>query len=145
MLDPPNSTEMRFIAGADDLTGIGYVADTAYLQWVQAIVVNHWERFAPKPALAATLWMAVKHKTVYHSAAFDGDHIVARTAIKGLRGVRAVFLTVFVREEILLAQIESTWVCIDRGTRKPKMLGNEVIEAFGLNRTSSANASDHRP
>ncbi len=58
------TTEMLVSAGSDDLTQMGYFADASYLRWVQAVVIMHWERFAPPAALASTLWIAVRHKIV---------------------------------------------------------------------------------
>ena len=37
------TTEMPIIITTDDLSDIGYAADTAYLKWVQAVVITHWE------------------------------------------------------------------------------------------------------
>lgn len=123
-------TELPIFVATADLSEIGYVADTAYLKWVQAVVIKHWERFAPSADLASTLWIAVRHKISYHTAGIACDIIVARTSITRLKGVRAIFTTVFCREETLLAEVESTWVCIDSATKQPKALGPEVLRAF---------------
>jgi len=124
------TTEMRVVAGAEDIGPIGYVVDEAYLRWVQTVVLMHWERFAPAEARASTLWVAVRHGIQYHAPAARGDHITARTAIRRLRGVRAVFSTVFGREDTVLAEIESTWVCIDRASLSPKAIDPQVLAVF---------------
>ena len=105
---------MPIIITTDDLSDIGYAADTAYLKWVQAVVIKHWECFAPAEALASTLWIAVRHKVRYRTAGVAADRIVAKTSIKRLKGVRAIFTTIFYRDSEVLAEVESTWVCIDR-------------------------------
>ena len=126
------TTEMLVSAGSDDLTQMGYFADASYLRWVQAVVIMHWERFAPPAALASTLWIAVRHKMSYWAPGTMRDDIVARTKITRLKGVRAVFVTVFCREDTMLAEVESTWVCLDSVTKQPKALEAAVLQAFQI-------------
>ena len=126
------TTEMPIIITTDDLSDIGYAADTAYLKWVQAVVIKHWECFAPAEALASTLWIAVRHKVRYRTAGVAADRIVAKTSIKRLKGVRAIFTTIFYRDSEVLAEVESTWVCIDRTTKQPKALDSEVLSNFHI-------------
>jgi hypothetical protein len=51
----PTKTEMPITLVLQDLSAIGYVETSAYLNWVQAVVIKHWERFAPEAAQASTL------------------------------------------------------------------------------------------
>jgi acyl-CoA thioester hydrolase len=106
----PITTEMPVELDAQDLTPTGYIDTTAYLRWVQAVVITHWERFAPETAQASTLWIAVKHKISHHAAGSADDVIVASTRIKKLKGVRALFFTTISSKDKQLAEVESTWV-----------------------------------
>ncbi len=135
----PIITEMLVKLDARDLTRSGYIRDStpsgyidtaAYLRWVQTVVIRHWERFAPETARASTLWIAVKHKISHHSAGSADDAIVASTRIKRLKGVRAIFVTTLSSKDKRLAEVESTWVCLDSITKLPKALEPELLYLF---------------
>jgi acyl-CoA thioester hydrolase len=127
----PITTEMLVELDAHDLTPTGYIDTAAYLRWVQAVVIMHWERFASETAQASTLWIAVKHTISHHAAGNADDTIVASTRIKRLKGVRALFVTTLSSQDKRLAEVESTWVCLDSITKLSKALEPEVICLFG--------------
>jgi len=85
----PTTTEMTIELTARDTTAIGYIDTSAYLRWVQAVVIMHWERFAPQAVQATTLWIAVRHLIAHHAPGRAGDALTATTRIKRLGGVRA--------------------------------------------------------
>ncbi|MBB5712644.1 acyl-CoA thioesterase [Sphingomonas xinjiangensis] len=123
-------TEMPIELVAQDLNAIGYIETAAYLKWVQAVVIKHWERFASEAAQASTLWIAVKHVISHQAAGHASDALVARTQIKKLKGVRALFVTTVSNGETRLVDIESTWVCLDSITKLPKALDPDVVRLF---------------
>jgi acyl-CoA thioester hydrolase len=127
----PITTEMLVELDARDLTPTGYIDTTAYLRWVQAVVVMHWERFAPETARQSTLWITVKHTISHHAPGSADDAIVASTRIKRLTGVRALFVTTLSGKDKRLVEVESTWVCLDNITKLPKALEPEVLCLFG--------------
>ena len=60
-----------------------------------------------------------------------GKHMQpARTWIKRLRGVRAIFVTTISCGGRELAEVESTWVCLDSATKLPKALEPDVTRLF---------------
>jgi acyl-CoA thioester hydrolase len=130
MRTDPTTTDMPIKLVAQDLDSIGYIDTAAYLRWVQAVVIMHWERFAPEDAQTSTLWIAMRHIVTHRAPGRISDVITARTWIKRSRGVRAVFITIFMRDEQQLAEIESTWVCLDSVTKLPKALDPDVVCLF---------------
>ncbi|MBB5712923.1 acyl-CoA thioesterase [Sphingomonas xinjiangensis] len=130
MSDASTTTEMLIEVMPRDLNSAGLIDTAAYLRWVQAVVIRHWERFASKAAQDSTLWSAVKHVVSHEAAGRHEDHLVAHTRIKKLKGVRALFITTVTSGEKLLAEIESTWVCLDSSTKLPKALDPEVVRNF---------------
>ena len=131
MVTEPITTEMPIELAAQDMTLTGYIDTTAYLKWVQAVVIRHWERFAPQDAQTSTLWIAVRHVISHHAAGRADDAVVARTRVTRLRGVRALFFTTLSSKEKRLADVESTWVCLDSVTKLPKALERDVVRLFG--------------
>jgi acyl-CoA thioester hydrolase len=126
----PTKTEMPIKLVPQDLSTIGYIETAAYLKWVQAVVIKHWERFAPEAAQASTLWIAVRHVISHHAPGLAGDSLTASTWIKRSRGVRALFVTTISCGNKRLADVESTWVCLDSATKLPKALDADVVRHF---------------
>jgi len=45
----------RYVVAIDpaDIDFMGHVNNASYLKWVQAAVINHWQRFAPAEAVTS--------------------------------------------------------------------------------------------
>ena len=67
---------------ADDIDEMGHVNNAVYLKWVQAAVLSHWRRVAPKEVAAAHLWVALKHEIRYLHPAFLNDHVVVKVVLR---------------------------------------------------------------
>jgi acyl-CoA thioester hydrolase len=115
---------------ADDIDEMGHVNNAAYLTWVQAAVLYHWRRFAPREAVTAHLWVALKHEIKYMHPAFLDDHVVVKVALQRLLGPRAFYKTWIHHGEDLLAEVESCWCCLNSMTRKPVRLASDIAAHF---------------
>ena len=114
----------------DDIDFMGHVNNANYLKWVQAAVIDHWRRFAPEAALAAYQWIAVKHDITYRKPAYLSDALVAVVVLDRLQGARAFYSTVIKRGEETLADVRSSWCCIDPLTHRPVRLQEDIVEIF---------------
>ena len=114
----------------DDIDHMGHVNNSVYLQWVQEAVVKFWETVAPPEAVARHLWIALAHEIKYRRPAFLDDLVVADVVAEGVAGARAVFTTVIMRGEEVLAEVKSTWCCLDSVSRRPARLARDVIARF---------------
>ena len=123
-------SELTIAVQPDDIDHLGHVNNAVYLQWVQAVVVQHWTRLAPSEIVRRRLWMAQRHEITYRRPALLGDPVVATTWVESYRGTRARFRTLVRRGTDVLAEIQSTWVCIDAVTRRPMKIGDEVGGVF---------------
>lgn len=115
---------------ADDIDEMGHVNNAVYLTWVQTAVLRHWRRLAPKEAVAAHLWVALKHEIHYLHPAFLNDHIVVTVVLKQLRGARAFYETMINRGDEELVEVESCWCCLDSVTKKPVRLARDIVARF---------------
>ena len=59
-----------------DIDFMGHVNNANYLKWVQAAVIDHWQRLAPAEAVAGHLWVALKHEITYRKPAFLDDDVL---------------------------------------------------------------------
>ena len=113
-----------------DIDFMGHVNNASYLKWVQAAVISHWQRLAPPDAVAAHLWVALKHEITYRKPAFLDDDVVATVLLKKVQGARAFYETIIKRGEDVLAEVTSSWCCLDAETLRPSRLARSVIDRF---------------
>jgi len=113
-----------------DIDFMGHVNNSVYLEWVQEAVVAYWRRVAPAEAVTGHLWVALKHEITYRRPAFLDDRIVAQVVAEGVQGARAFFSTLITRGEEVLAEVKSSWCCLDAATLRPARLARDVVRRF---------------
>ena len=114
----------------DDIDFMGHVNNSVYLTWVQEAVIAYWRRVAPAEAVAQHLWVALRHEITYRRPAFLEDNVVAQVVAEGMHGARAFFHTLIKRGEDVLAEVRSSWCCLDAATRRPARLARDVVRMF---------------
>jgi acyl-CoA thioester hydrolase len=114
----------------DDIDFMGHVNNAVYLKWVQESVIAYWQKVAPADAVASHLWVALKHEISYRRPAFLKDTIVADVIAEGMEGARAFFRTVVRRGEDVLAEVKSSWCCLDATTKRPARLARDIVARF---------------
>ncbi|WP_010186785.1 acyl-CoA thioesterase [Sphingomonas sp. PAMC 26605] len=115
---------------AADIDFMGHVNNASYLKWVQDAVVSHWQRFAPSEALATHAWVALKHEITYRKPTFLDDEVIATVLLEKVQGARAFYETVIKRGEEVLAEVKSSWCCLNVETMRPARLAQGVIDRF---------------
>lgn len=114
----------------EDIDFMGHVNNSRYLNWVQEAVLEHWRNLAPPDAVAQRAWVALKHETTYRRPAFLDDVVVANVVLESIHGARAFYETVIKRGEEVLAEVKSSWCCIDAQTLRPARIGNDIAAYF---------------
>jgi len=119
---------------AADIDHMGHVNNAVYLRWVQDAVVRYWTETAPPEAVAAHLWVALKHEITYRAPAFLDDQVIAGVVAESVQGARAFFTTMIRRSgdlgEQVLAEVKSSWCCLDAATLRPARLAKDVVARF---------------
>jgi acyl-CoA thioester hydrolase len=113
-----------------DIDFMGHVNNASYLRWVQEAVISHWQRIAPADAIAAHAWVALKHEITYRKPAFLNDEVIATVLLEKVQGARAFYETIIRRGEEVLAEVKSSWCCLDAETLRPSRLARDVVERF---------------
>ena len=121
-----------FPVGIDpaDIDFMGHVNNASYLKWVQEAVLSHWRKLAPAEAVASHLWVALKHEITYRKPTFLDDEVIATVLLEKVQGARAFYQTVIRRGEEVLAEVRSSWCCVDAKTLRPARLATNVVERF---------------
>ena len=114
----------------DDIDFMGHVNNARYLNWVQDAVLAHWNSLAPPDAVAKYLWVALKHEITYRKPAFLNDDVIATVVLEKVQGARSFYDTVIKRGEDVLAEVKSSWCCIDAETLRPARIAKDVQAYF---------------
>jgi acyl-CoA thioester hydrolase len=127
-----SSVPHDYVVGIEpaDIDFMGHVNHASYLKWVQAAVLDHWRRVAPAETAAALLWVALKHEITYLRPAFLRDDVIATVLLEKVQGARALYDTVIRRGDEVLAQVKSSWCCVDARTLRPVRLTRDVVALF---------------
>ncbi len=113
-----------------DIDFMGHVNNASYLKWVQEAVVSHWQRLAPPDAVAEHLWVALKHEITYRKPTFLDDEVIATVLLEKVHGARAFYEPIIKRGEEVLAEVKSSWCCLDAETLRPARLAQSVVDRF---------------
>jgi acyl-CoA thioester hydrolase len=113
-----------------DIDFMGHVNNAHYLKWVQEAVVAHWRKLAPAEAVAQHLWVALKHEITYRKPAFLDDQVVATVVLEKVHGARAFYETLIKRGEEVLAEVKSSWCCLDAATLRPARIAQDIADRF---------------
>jgi acyl-CoA thioester hydrolase len=115
---------------ADDIDFMGHVNNARYLTWVQDAVLAHWNSLAPPDAVAKYLWVALKHEITYRKPAFLDDQVIASVVLEKVQGARSFYETLIKRGEDVLAEVKSSWCCIDAETLRPARIAADIAAHF---------------
>ena len=121
-----------------DIDFMGHVNNASYLKWVQSAVIDHWRALAPAEAVASLMWVALKHEITYRRPTFLGDDVIATVLLDRVQGARAFYQTVIKRGEEVLAEVQSSWCCLDSRTMRPARLAREIIQRFFVSEPGAA-------
>ena len=113
-----------------DIDFMGHVNNARYLNWVQDAVLAHWRGIAPAEDVASKAWVALKHEITYRKPAFLEDDVIAQPVLESFAGARAFYSTLIKRGEEVLAEVQSSWCCIDAVTLRPAKIGEHLREFF---------------
>ncbi|MGF7147105.1 acyl-CoA thioester hydrolase [Sphingomonas zeicaulis] len=118
-----------------DIDFMGHVNNARYLGWVQDAVIAHWRNLAPAEAVAQHLWVALKHEITYRKPAFLDDEVIATVILEKVQGARAFYETLIRRGEEVLAEVKSSWCCVDAETLRPARIAADIAARFFGDRT----------
>lgn len=117
-----------------DFDELGHVNNAVYLKWAQQIAVAHWGLVASDAMRRRWLWVVLRHEIEYRDPILPGDAVFARTWLGSADGARFDRFVDIRKPDATRASatVKSTWVLIDAASRRPKRVGADILEAFGV-------------
>ncbi|MAI90437.1 thioesterase family protein [Ponticaulis sp.] len=115
-----------------DIDQLGHVNNASYVRWVEQVAVGHWEHVAPQILKDNFVFVLLRHEIDYRDQILPGETAIARTWLGWAKGPRferfvdirkpgAKRFSSFSRME---------WCQLDIATRKPKRIGEDILNAF---------------
>ena len=135
LLEPPpgrNVFELTFEPTPADIDDNGHVNNVVYLRWAQDMGTAHWRALTPPDVQATWAWIALRHEVDYRRELKPGETCHGRTWVaetaQGPRFDR--FIRLDDASGQMCAQIQTTWVLIERPTGRPRRVPDWVMEMF---------------
>ena len=124
------SSEIKIPASAID--ELQHVNNVVYLEWVQKISAEHWQKTIPEEVRKQMFWVVLNHNISYENPAFEGEILILKTWVKEMKGVKSVRKVEIrrKRDEKIIVKAETLWCLIDAKTKRPKRISSEIIKAF---------------
>ncbi len=125
---------MTRTAQPEDIDELGHVNNAVYLVWAQDIATAHWRAVAGDALNGAFVWVALRHEIDYRDQVLEGETVVIRTWLGAASGPRFARHVDIRKPDAprASAQVVTQWCLIDAKTRKPRRVGPEILEPFGV-------------
>jgi acyl-CoA thioester hydrolase len=124
--------EKTITVTSEDLDELLHVNNVRYVQWIQDISKEHWEKSVPKKYMKEVIWVVQNHNITYRTAAKLGDIITVKTYIaetKGATSVRMVEMRNKKSGELLL-ESKTSWCLLHPKTFRPMRISGEISAIF---------------
>lgn len=129
-----NSVLMTRVARAEEIDEMGHVNNAVYLVWAQDVGVAHWSSIASEALRQEFVWVALRHEIDYRDQVLEGETVEIRTWLGEPAGPRLP-RHIDIRKpgaKRPSAKVVTQWCLVDAATRKPRRVGPEILEPFGL-------------
>jgi acyl-CoA thioester hydrolase len=124
--------QKNIIVRSDDLDELHHVNNVRYVQWVQDMAEAHWKSRASTELLHSVFWVLIEHHIQYKGEAQLDDTILAKTYVEKSEGVKSQRVVEMHHKEShkLLVRSVTTWCLMDRKTRRPLRINQEIQQLF---------------
>lgn len=126
------SYEKTIVVEEDDLDEQRHVNNVRFVQWIQDVSKEHWQRTASDSMRDGVDWVVMNHNITYKRPAKLGDTIKVHTHISDYHGAtsnRVVEMRHPDSDGILVHSV-TKWCLLNANTKKPTRISNEVKKLF---------------
>lgn len=126
----PYATTLK-VAKAD-LDDLNHVNNIRYVQWIQDISKEHWEKIAPPGLREGLIWVVMNHNIDYKAAAKLDDIVELSTYIAENYGAKCTRIVEIrsIETKTLFVRSKTVWCLLDRATYRPKRISKKIEELF---------------
>lgn len=118
------------IVQEQDLDEMNHVNNVVYLEYLQDLATEHWEKFVPAIMLEEINWVVRKHEIEYFRPAKLNDLLILKTWVESFTGVTSIRHYEIYLNDLLIVKAQTEWVAVDPTSHKPKRLHTEALIAL---------------
>lgn len=126
-----NSYSVVKTVSITDLDDLDHVNNVIYVQWIQDVSKNHWEKVC-SGMKEHYLWVVRRHDITYYAAAKLKDEVLIATRIKDSRGsisFREVEMKDYKTNKLLVKSV-TEWCLLSAETLKPIRIPETIKNLF---------------
>ncbi len=127
-----SSHSKEIVVSENDLDELDHVNNVRYVQWIQDISKEHWQKVAPKKIREEVVWVVMSHYIEYKSSALLGETILMKTHIqesRGAKSTRVVEMFHGITNQLILRST-TEWCLVNKYTQKPMRISEEIKVLF---------------
>jgi len=115
-----------------DLDDLNHVNNIRYVEWIQEVSKNHWQKLTTQEIRDEMVWVVRTHNISYHKSALLGDTIQMNTYIQGNKGPISTRVVEIKNNKTgqLLVIAHTGWCLLDAKTFRPKRVPESVQNLF---------------
>ena len=124
--------EKKILVSKNDLDDLNHVNNVVYIQWIQKIAKEHWEKLASNEILDNYYWVLLEHQIKYLYPAVLNDKIRIKTYIDKTEEIKSSRIVEIYNNDTnrLLVNSRTIWCLINSKTNKPVRIPDEIRQVF---------------
>ena len=124
--------EKKILVSKNDLDDLNHVNNVVYIQWIQKIAKEHWEKLASNEILDNYYWVLLDHQIKYLYPALLDDKIRIKTYIDSTEEIKSSRIVEIYNNDTnrLLVNSRTIWCLINSKTNKPVRIPDEIRQVF---------------
>lgn len=113
-----------------EIDALNHVNNVKYLEWVQNIAQEHWEKLSSTDLNSRYVWVVVRHELDYLRSAILNDFITISTWVGKTSGVKSERFVEIKKNDILVAKAKTIWCLLDKQSMRPIRIPKEIIRSL---------------
>ncbi|WP_282161790.1 acyl-CoA thioesterase [Ulvibacterium marinum] len=116
----------------EDLDDLNHVNNVRFVQWIQDVSKEHWQKVATPVMQKDVVWVVMNHNITYKNAAKLDDVVRIRTHIAQSRGATSVRAVEMYNDKTnqLLLRSTTEWCLLNGITLRPMRISQDIIQLF---------------
>ena len=117
---------------SEDLDELNHVNNIRYIDWVQQISKEHWEKVTSSDLRRELIWVVRKHEVNYFKSAVLDDELTLKTHIAQNKGpISTRIVEVWNNKtHTLLVKASTDWCLLDASSFRPKRVPEQIASLF---------------
>ncbi len=116
----------------EHLDAVNHVNNVVYVEWMQEIAREHWNKYASAALQDEVMWMIKRHEIDYYHQAFLNDELEMETWTGDYTNVtwKRHYSIKRLSDGKKIIESVSVWIPLNSKTLRPRRVDDELINMF---------------